>query len=196
MTEGPFSNLDDALSLVSSPDEGDRDARASKNRQSTIYLLRTAQQHHVQLSAMADRKAGILIGSSFVVLAIVLTALVEGGTLPVPLAIFAVFTFLSTGLSIMAVMPRLGNRRAKDSEFNTLFFGHFAHLSEGDYCDRIFDILQSEDRVYKAFIRDIYQMGKLLYEKKYRYLSYSYRTFMVGLCATLIALLVTLVWGV
>ncbi|MEO1133777.1 MAG: Pycsar system effector family protein [Cyanobacteria bacterium J06639_1] len=191
MTERPFSDLDDALSLVSSmQDGGDRNVR-SGHRQSTIYLLRTAQQHHVQLSAMADRKAGILIGSSFVVLAIVLTEL-ERGTLPLPLCIFAIFTFLSAGLSVMAVIPRLGDRRARDSDFNTLFFGHFAHLSEGDYCDRVFDVLQSEEKVYKAFVRDIYQMGKVLYEKKYRYLSYSYRTFMVGLCATLIAVLVTL----
>ncbi|MEO0852295.1 MAG: Pycsar system effector family protein [Cyanobacteria bacterium J06648_11] len=193
VTELPLDvgELAPAPEMQRSPAEPGRPSAFTQGRQSTIYLLRTAQQHHVQLSAMADRKAGILIGSSFVVLAIVLTEL-QRGTLPLPLMIFALFTFVAAGLSVLAVIPRLGNCRAQENQFNTLFFGHFAHLSEGEYCDRMFNILKSEEQVYRAFIRDIYQMGKVLYEKKYRYLTYSYRTFMAGLCATLVAVLLTL----
>ena len=33
-----------------------------------IYMVRTMQQHHVQLSIMADQKANMLIGATFVVL--------------------------------------------------------------------------------------------------------------------------------
>jgi hypothetical protein len=40
-------------------------------------------------------------------------------------------------------------------------------------------------------ILDIYQMGKLLHEKKYKYLGYSYRIFLAGLISTFLMTLLS-----
>jgi hypothetical protein len=44
--------------------------------------------------------------------------------------------------------------------------------------------LEDFDELAVAMIRDIYQLGMVLQVKKYRYLSYAYRVFFVGLVAT------------
>ena len=41
-----------------------------KTRSSVDYMLRTTQQHHVELSKMADQKASILVGASLALIGI------------------------------------------------------------------------------------------------------------------------------
>ena len=47
----------------------------------SMLMLRTAHQHHVHLSAMADQKAGFLIGGSVVLLGLVVGALDDSPSL-------------------------------------------------------------------------------------------------------------------
>lgn len=154
-----------------------------------IYMLRTAQQHHVQLSAMADQKASILIGASLVVITMLLGQIQSHG-LSAPMIVMGIFTFLAALSALFAVTPSLRKPRQSD-DINWLFFGAFAQVSADDYRNRILDILATDQQVYEALIRDIYQMGGVLHSKKYRFLSYSYRLFIVGLLLTFAITLLT-----
>ena len=147
-----------------------------------IYMLRTTQQHHVQLSAMADQKANILIGASLVVITMLLGQIHSIG-FSWPMVVMGIFTFSAALCALLAVTPSL-KRPLKTEQNNWLFFGAFSHLSQDEYTDKILDMLNSDQSVHKAMIQDIYQMGMVLHKKKYRYLSYSYRLFIVGLIAT------------
>ena len=49
-------------------------------------------------------------------------------------------------------------------------------------------MLSSDQSIYFAMARDFYQIGQVLYRKKYRYLGYSYRAFVIGLVLTLASL--------
>ena len=152
-----------------------------------VYALRTTQQHHVQLSLMADHKANMLIGATFIVFTLAIGQS-RSGDLSLPLLILAIAAFASAGLAAIAVMPATQPRG--DSPPNMLFFGGFNSMTEDEFINRLLDHeFESQETTYRAMLRDIYQMGIILGRKKYRYLGWAYRVFLVGLTLTFISYL-------
>lgn len=151
-----------------------------------IHLLRTTQQHHAQLSAMADQKASILIGATFVVFTIILRDGMDRALSP-PLVILAISAFVSAALGVMAILPSIQTKRGQNP--NYLFFGSFSHLSEDGFIAEMKPKLEDFDLLAAAMLRDIYQLGQVLQNKKYRYLGYAYRVFFIGLVTTFVAFL-------
>ncbi|HKX88996.1 MAG TPA: Pycsar system effector family protein, partial [Sphingopyxis sp.] len=158
-----------------------------------VHLVRTNQQLTMQLSQMADPKASILMGATFVVFTLAIgQARSGGGALAMPLAILATFSFLSALLAVSAVLPRVGKgppvvyKDGKDHS-NILFFGRFAQMDEDDYIAAVKARLRSEEDIYETMLRDTYQNGIVLARRKYRYLAYAYRLFVVGLTLTFLA---------
>lgn len=149
-----------------------------------IHLLRTTQQHHMQLSSMADQKASILIGATFVVFTIILRDGMDRALSP-PLVVLAISAFVSAALGVMAILPSIQTRPGQNP--NYLFFGAFTHLSEAEFLAVMKPKLEDFDELASAMVRDIYQLGLVLQNKKYRYLGYAYRVFFVGLVSTFLA---------
>lgn len=150
-----------------------------------VYALRTTQQHHVQLSMMADHKANMLIGATFIVFTLAIGQS-RTGDLSIPLMILAVAAFASAGLAAIAVMPSFTPR--KGGPTNLLFFGGFSDLSEEEFIDHLLNKeFESQESVYRAMLRDIYQMGIILGRKKYRFLGWAYRVFLFGLTLTFLS---------
>jgi len=146
-----------------------------------VHLLRTTQLAHFQLSAMADQKASILMGASFVIFTITVGQ-ARGAGAPLPLLILGGFSFLSAICAVMAVLPKIGSRR--NAPQNLLFFGSFTDLTEDEFVERITARLESEDGIYRTMARDIYQNGCVLRHRKYRMLGWAYRIFLLGLFAS------------
>ncbi|KGB54525.1 hypothetical protein FG91_01926 [Sphingopyxis sp. LC81] len=168
-----------------------------------VHLVRTNQQITMQLSQMADQKASILMGATFVVFTLAIgQARSGGGALAMPLAILATFSFLSALLAVSAVLPRVGKappvvyKDGKDHS-NILFFGRFAQMDEDEFIDAVKARLRTEEDLYETMLRDTYQNGVVLARRKYRYLAYAYRLFVVGLTLTFIAFAVEMagVWA-
>ncbi|MEI4505550.1 Pycsar system effector family protein [Sphingopyxis sp. CCNWLW253] len=158
-----------------------------------VHLVRTNQQITMQLSQMADQKASILMGATFVVFTLAIgQARSGGGALAMPLAILATFSFLSALLAVSAVLPRVGKappvvyKDGKDHS-NILFFGRFAQMDEDEFIDAVKARLRTEEDLYETMLRDTYQNGVVLARRKYRYLAHAYRLFVVGLTLTFIA---------
>ncbi|MGZ8998897.1 MAG: Pycsar system effector family protein [Allosphingosinicella sp.] len=151
-----------------------------------VHMVRTTQLAQVQLSAMADHKASILMGAAFVIFTI--TVGKAQATVPVALLILGAASFFSAIFAVLAVLPVTRSR--KDAPLNLLFFGSFTQLGEEEYLDRLTERLRTEDGIYRTMGRDIYQNGLVLARKKYRYLGFAYRIFLVGLTASFIAFLV------
>lgn len=158
-----------------------------------IHLVRTAQQIHVQLSAMADHKASILMGATFVIFTITIGQARNVAT-PVPLLILGGAAFFSAVCAVLAILPATHYRRS--GPVNLLFFGSFTQLEEHDYLDQLIDRLESDEDIYRTMARDIFQNGLVLERKKYRLLGYAYRIFLAGLTASFIAFIVQfLLWS-
>lgn len=167
---------------------------ADVSRRDTVYLLRTTQQHHVQLSAMADQKAGFLIGGSIVLLGLVLGQLDGSESLGLLAAGFTALVTLS--LAIFAVMPRFrGSAPTPTTSPNTLFFGVFARIDEEEWIEDHLEMLEDDNEVRRAMLRDIHQMGSDLYRTKFRYLSYAFRVAFIGYAISFAVALVEFIVG-
>lgn len=169
------------------------DARPVPN---AVHLIRTAATTHMQLSQMADQKANMLIGASMVIFTLCIGQL-RAGRLMAPVAILAVAVFLSAICAIMAVLPSVARVRGADvgQGDNLLFFGIFSALEEQDFTDRVMALVNDDITLCRAMLRDVHQNGRVLQRKKYRWLGYAYRLFLIGVIASFAALAVELAIG-
>jgi len=146
-------------------------------------MLRTAQQHHVQLSVMADIKANIIITVSSIVLTMTLGRL-DDPNLRVSAVTLLIFTTLALLLAILAVLPKYRPLRLKSATlpptFNLMFFGHFAELSRERFLAEISGAMKPDGTVYETMAKDLYSLGYYLAHFKYRYLRLSYLFFLTG----------------
>lgn len=154
-----------------------------EGRNTADYLMRTAQQHHVQLSAMADAKANILITVSSIVLTLTISQLSDP-VLRWSLLTLSGFTLFALLMAVLTVLPKFDRVKTKESElssgFNLLFFGHFAFLSQERFLKEMEKVLVDDSRIYEVLAKDLYNLGYYLYFKKYRYLRYSYFLLLAG----------------
>lgn len=166
MTEGPSH----AFGAVPERNTGDN-------------LLRTAQQHHVQLSVMADIKANIIITVSSIVLTMTLGR-VNDPDLRLSALTLLVFTLLALLLAILAVLPKYRPLRLRSTtlppNFNLFFFGHFAELSRERFLEEVAQKMKADGIVYDTMARDLYSLGYYLAHYKYRFLRWSYLFFLAG----------------
>ena len=151
-----------------------------------IHLVRTAQQMQLQLSQMADQKASILMGATFVSFTIAVGQVSSGHISP-PLVILATFAFLAAILAMMVVMPRIGKLDPELVDGSLLFFGAFSQIPEADYVEKLKGRLVADDLVFTTMIRDMHQNGQILASRKYKFLGYAYRTFLTGLVLSFLA---------
>ena len=149
-----------------------------------IHLIRTTQTIHVSLSQMADQKASILMGATFVIFTITIGQSRGGQMAPLPLLVLGGFAFFAAVLAVLAILPATRSRAVPTQ--NPLFFGSFTRLSEEDYVEQMLDLVATDESICRAMAHDIYQNGMVLERKKYRLLGYAYRVFLVGLTASLI----------
>ena len=159
------------------------EAKPKRYAPDAIHLIRTTQQIQVQLSAMADQKASILMGAAFVVFTITLNQAAQHNATP-EMLVLAGFALASAALAVLAILP--STRSEPGARLNLLFFGSFAQLDQEDYIDQLVAKLDEEEDVYRTMARDIYQNGLVLQRKKYRFLGLAYRVFLTGLAATVL----------
>jgi Family of unknown function (DUF5706) len=146
------------------------------------HLMRTAQLAQLQLSAMADAKASILMGATFVIFTITIGQ-ARAGAAPLPLLILGGAAFFSAIFAVLAVLP-LTRGKMRAGERNILFFGVFSQMGEEEFIDEVMSRLRTEDSIYRTMARDIHQAGSVLQNKKYRLLGIAYRIFLAGLVAS------------
>ncbi len=143
-----------------------------------VHMIRTVQMIHVQLSAMADQKASILMGASFVIFTITINQ-AHGALPPLPLLILGGFAFLSAIFAVLAIVPK--TKLPEGAPTDLLFFGSFTQMTQDDYVTRVVDAMADEELMLRTIAADVYGNGMVLQNKKYRFLEIAYRLFLTGL---------------
>jgi hypothetical protein len=165
--------------------------------------FRAVYRNHINLSAIADNKANIMISVNAILISVLITFLSYRNIAETqPMILLPVVLFLVTGLAsltfaVLSARPKVTKLSKTDSSGNTAsgglaFFGNFVHLTLADFESAMNEQLQSSHLIYSTMVEDLYYLGKVL-DKKYRYLSIAYNIFMVGLIATVVLFLFTLV---
>lgn len=146
-------------------------------------LLRTAQQHHVQLSFLADTKCNIIITVSSIVMTMALGRLSDV-SLRASAITLIVFCLLALLTAILAVLPKFKPQRLQGNTlppgFNLLFFAHFSALDMDRFRAELALQMQNDGSAYDAMARDLYSLGSYLANHKYPYLRLSYLFFLSG----------------
>jgi hypothetical protein len=155
----------------------------------SVHLIRTAQSLTLSLSQMADGKANILIGATFVVFSLVITQALTGDV-QWSVICLAVTAFVSTIFAVLAITPPLRAKAVPKEYRNLLFFSHFALMEEEAWTAEILSRLHDDEALYRVMLRDLYQNGMVLHRRKYRYLAYAYHLFLGGLGLTLMVFLI------
>jgi hypothetical protein len=157
-----------------------------------VHMLRTAQVNTLTLSQMADQKASILMGATFLVFSILVSQSLAD-EMSWSTIILAASAFLSSLCAVIAILPSAGKPKKEQGTPNKLFFGHFAMRLEAEWVQEVLEDLETEEKVYRAMLHDIYQNGQVLHRRKYRFLGIAYRVFIAGLVATIASYLIEFV---
>ena len=159
------------------------------------YLLQQTRVHHMQLSSMADLKANMLLTMASIVVTLAAPQAMKAGS-QLPLLVLIGFSLLTILLAAYAVMPKLPfiSHHAtvpemRSPHFNLLFFGDFTGLSYEQFETEMERVMNDPSQVYQVQLREIYTLGVFLAQKKYRFLRLAYTTFIIGLFASFVTLL-------
>lgn len=179
-------------------EKGKKGDKKNKPERGIETLFRVTSANHMELSAMADNKANIMISVNSIIISIVVTILIRkleefpNYTLP---AILLVGTCLvAMVFAILATRPKVshGVITKEDIEHkrgNLLYFGNFYQMTLEDYSAGMEKMLADSEYLYGSMTRDIYFLGIVL-GKKYKLLRHSYNVFMFGFILSVIAFLV------
>ena len=165
-------------------------------------FFRTNYRNHINLSAIADNKANIMISVNAILVSVLITFLSYrniGENTPqilLPVVIFLVTGLASLIFAVLSARPKVTmlNQEGTPPEEvrrNVVFFGNFVTLRLEQFEEAMEEVFNDNELLYGNMVRDLYHLGKVL-EKKYRYLSISYNIFMVGFIATVGTFLIAL----
>ncbi len=161
-------------------------------------MFRLTGNNQMRLSAIADKKANILISINsilFSVSAVVATAKPFGtAELAAPVIVLFIASLLSLIFAILSCRPHLGNwkyseKDIKERQVNLLFFGNFFRIPYLQYDEAVKEMMDDYDYLYTNMIRDQYSLGLSL-TRKYKLLRIAYNIFMYGFILSAIVFII------
>ena len=158
-------------------------------------MFRLTSRNHLQLSAMADNKANILISVNSIIISIIISGLIKTldnhQHLIIPTYMILTINVVTIIFAILALRPnvtkgKFTRKDIEDKNTNLLFFGNFHGMKRIDYKWGMVEMMNDSNYLYSSLIDDIYFLGKVL-GKKYRFLRFSYNIFMYGIIVAVVA---------
>jgi predicted metal-dependent HD superfamily phosphohydrolase len=163
-------------------------------------LYRITLRNHIDLSAIADTKANILLSVNAIIISLALANIVtkldasSNRHLMIPTLILICFSVAAIILAIMSTRPNVTSgeftkEQVKNREVNVLFFGNFHKMPFDQFKWAIEEITYDQDYIYEALARDLHLLGIVL-NRKYMLLRWTYTIFMIGIIASVVSFVV------
>jgi predicted metal-dependent HD superfamily phosphohydrolase len=161
-------------------------------------LFRIVFRNHMDLSAIADTKANIMISVNSILLSVLVTVLFRNlddyPNLWLPSAILVTVCLLAIVFAVLATLPRIthgsfqqGDERERRAKL--LFFGNFHDMPIADFLVGMQQTIQDDSLVYDSLSRDLHYLGKVLH-RKYVMLRRSYLVFVIGWVISIVAFVI------
>jgi hypothetical protein len=146
--------------------------------------LRANLSKHMTLNQMADSKASMIMTAASIIITITLT---QYDSLHLTtILLLAGAGLLAVIFSILAIIPPL---HVTDTT-NLFYFRSFVELSEQEFIQRFQETIADRDKLYTAYLHEIYYLGKHRLTRKYGLIRNGLWTLLIGLLgATLSAIL-------
>jgi len=165
-------------------------------------MLRSAYRVQMDLTALADNKANMMISINGIIMSIIVASIAPkldaNPWLLLPTAVLLIGSMVSIIYAIQAARPRVSHkpislRDLHASEGNILFFGNFANLSENEFAQGMEEMMQDRTFTYDTMIRNIYGIGSVL-NRKFVLLQVAYTAFMLALVLGMSAFMAVFIW--
>ena len=160
--------------------------------------FKTSLRNHIDLSAIADNKANIMLSVNALIVTIALPMLIPmirtDPIMGIPTALLLIVCVVSIIYATLATRPiKMKGYSSSDDitkkKANLFFFGNFYRMSFDEYEEGIGLVVANDDLLDNAITRDLFFLGKAL-GKKYNYLRLCYTIFMYGIILAVLAFVV------
>lgn len=165
-------------------------------------LYRANYRNHINLSAIADGKANMMISINTILISVIVTLsgaslsvsegfVVENLRFTIPIMTLLVGALLSVIFAVMSARPKVTSKEVdmndvKENKISLLYFGNFLGIPKEEFVNYLSDLKKDQKKLYDSMSLDLYNLGIVLKEK-YRLLTISYNVFMLGLVVTVLA---------
>jgi len=172
-------------------------------------LYRANYRNHINLSAIADGKANMMISINTIMISVIVTLsgaslsisksyIVENLRFTVPIFILLLGALASVVFAVLSARPKITSKhvdmeKVKENKISLLYFGNFLGIPKKEFVDYLNKLKADQERLYDSMSIDLYNLGQVLQEK-YRLLTISYNIFMTGLSLTVIAFIIIFVY--
>ncbi|MCB0330529.1 MAG: hypothetical protein KDD70_12720 [Bdellovibrionales bacterium] len=164
------------------------------------HLIRQTRVHHQQLSAMVDSKASMLITISSLILTLSAPLLLEPTLkfVGIALMVSALITVLFASYAVLPkhISTEINPNLPGNNPSNILFFGHFVQMPYEEF-ERAWErLLNDQNLTYQVQVQEIYGLGQYLAKYKFRFVRYSYFSFITGILAAAFFAVVPILFNV
>lgn len=158
-------------------------------------MFRTTLRNHVNLSAIADNKANIMLSINALMISIIATALApnfrDNPALIIPSGIMLLVCLMTIVFAVIATRPKVTSgtftrEDIKQKKSNLLFFGNFYNMELDEFTWGMTEMMKDREFLYGTMMKDFYYLGVVL-AKKYNALRICYGIFMYGMIISVMA---------
>ena len=181
--------------------EGEKKKKKKGLSKKTINIIRTTLRNNIDLTAIADNKANVLLSLNALMIAalfpVVLSnmELIKAYYLGIPLLILAATCFTTIYFSAQVLKPsdfdRMRESYADNGKPSPFFFGNFYKDSASEYFAMIKDSLKDADDIKSHLAQDLYYIGRRLGEKM-SMVRTAYNIFITGIFVSLFLTIIIL----
>ncbi|WP_052308774.1 Pycsar system effector family protein [Runella slithyformis] len=180
-------------------DKSKKDKKKKESR-TVETMYRSTLANHMQLSSLADQKAGLLVSVNAIIISIMASFMVresfDNPYLIIPTCLLVVVCLLTITFALWATRPSVRPQSQKlDAEhihkMDLLFFADYTALTLEEYQKAMKDMMAKEEKLHDSLLQNIYVQGKVM-ERKYRLIKIAYTIFIIGFPLVLISYLITL----
>ncbi|MEL6943742.1 MAG: Pycsar system effector family protein, partial [Bacteroidota bacterium] len=161
-----------------------------------INIIRTTQRNNIELTAIADNKANVLLTLNALILSAIIPYVLTKpdvileNYLFIPIIIAAITSFATIYQAALVLKPsdfdqkRVGTHPSvKPSPF---FFGNFYKMETEDYYEYLQEGLSNPNLINAHLAQDLYYIGKRLGRKMSR-IRAAFDIFLIGLSLTIVS---------
>ncbi|MEM0991578.1 MAG: Pycsar system effector family protein [Bacteroidota bacterium] len=169
----------------------------------TVNIIRTTQRNNIELTAIADNKANVLLTLNALILTAIIpytlrnSELILGTYYYVPIIIATVTCFLTIYQATLVLIPSDFDQKRigadPDARPSPFFFGNFYKMRSSEYYDYLEEELKNPNVVKAHLAQDLFYIGRRLGIKMAR-IRTAFTIFLIGISLTLLSTFVVLIF--
>ncbi|WP_156825903.1 Pycsar system effector family protein [Lewinella cohaerens] len=188
--------------MMKAPEVSPKQPRSFSFSKETVNVIRTTLRNNIELTAIADNKANVLLSLNAVMIAFVVPLamsnldVVFAYTLFVPLFFLAVTCFATIYISTLVLAPfnfdTFNEELPEGMEASPFFFGTAYHTDLTAYYDNLLRTTEKKNSVRQFLAQDLFFIGRRLGQKMLL-IRRSFQIFRIGIFLTLLSTALVLI---